>query len=92
MISSAANAAIEGKMTKTLKKLLKKVYVSDIHEQLAVADSKLGKTIKDKLNISCVQNDGVTELMRGIRQHMTTLINALPDSDANAMTLGLSHR
>lgn len=79
-------------MTKTLKKLLKKVYVSDIHEQLAVADSKLGKTIKEKLNISCLHNDTVTELMRGIRQHMTTLISELPANDVNAMTLGLSHR
>ena len=43
---SAATAAIEGKMSKSLKKVLKKVFVSDAHEQLAVADAKLGSVIK----------------------------------------------
>ena len=43
---SAATAAVEGKMGKGLKKLLKKVYASDVHEQLAVADAKLGSVIK----------------------------------------------
>ena len=43
---SAATAAIEGKMSKSLKKVLKKVFASDAHEQLAVADAKLGSAIK----------------------------------------------
>lgn len=43
---SAATAAIEGKMSKSLKKVLKKVFASDAHEQLAVADAKLGSVIK----------------------------------------------
>lgn len=43
---SAATAAVEGKMSKGLKKLLKKVYASDVQEQLAVADAKLGNVIK----------------------------------------------
>lgn len=43
---SAATAAVEGKMGKGLKKLLKKVFSSDIQEQLAVADAKLGSVIK----------------------------------------------
>ena len=45
---SAATAAIEGKMSKSLKKVLKKVFASDAHEQLAVADAKLGSVIKVK--------------------------------------------
>ena len=88
----AATAAIEGKMTKSLKKLLKKVFVSDIHEQLAVGDAKLGGTIKEKLNIGCVHGGAVTELMRGIRQQMDNLITGLPESGINVMALGLSHR
>ena len=43
---AAATAAIEGKMSKSLKKVLKKVFASDAHEQLAVADAKLGSVIK----------------------------------------------
>lgn len=43
---AAATAAIEGKMSKGLKKVLKKVFASDAHEQLAVADAKLGSVIK----------------------------------------------
>lgn len=33
-------------MSKGLKKVLKKVFVSDMQEQLAVADAKLGSAIK----------------------------------------------
>ena len=44
--SLAATAAVEGKMSKGLKKVLKKVFVSDMQEQLAVADAKLGSAIK----------------------------------------------
>ena len=33
-------------MSKGLKKILKKVFTSDVQEQLAVADSKLGSVIK----------------------------------------------
>ena len=88
----AATAAIEGKMTKSLRKTLKKVIASDLHEELAVSDAKLGGIIKDKLSINCVCSPGVAELMRGIRQQMTSLISGLPDSEINVMALGLSHR
>ena len=44
--SLAATAAVEGKMSKGLKKVLKKVFVSEMQEQLAVADAKLGSAIK----------------------------------------------
>ncbi len=79
-------------MSKSLKKTLKKVFSSDLHEELAVSDAKLGGLIKDKLNINCVCSPGVAELMRGIRQQMTSLISGLPDSEINVMALGLSHR
>ena len=39
-------ASIEGKMGKTLKKMLKKLVVKDVQETLAVADAKLGNCIK----------------------------------------------
>ena len=79
-------------MTKSLKKTLKKVFAADIHEQLAVADAKLGSAIKEKLNISCVHGSGVAELMRGIRQQMSNLVTGLPDTELSVMALGLAHR
>ena len=42
----AATAAVEGKMSKSLKKVLKKIVAKDIHQELAVADAKLGGVIK----------------------------------------------
>ena len=42
----AATAAVEGKLGKRLKKVLRKVFAADLHEQLAVADTKLGGAIK----------------------------------------------
>ena len=44
--SPAATATVEGKMSKGLKKVLKKVFASEVQEQLAVADAKLGSVIK----------------------------------------------
>ncbi|XP_065834964.1 nucleolar protein 58-like [Oscarella lobularis] len=87
---SAATASIEGKMTKNLKKLLKKV----AHDELAVADAKLGSSIKDKLSISCVTSSAVQELMRGIRSQFTSLLSGqagVGQTEINTMTLGLAH-
>merc|ERR1712233_71052 len=54
---SAATAAVDGKMSKSLKKLLKKVIAEDAHEKLAVADAKLGGSIQEKLDLGCVIRD-----------------------------------
>lgn len=43
---AAATATVEGKMSKPLKKLMKKVIASDAQEELAVSDAKLGNVIK----------------------------------------------
>ena len=43
---AATTAAVEGKMSKTLKKVLKKLVVKEAQETLAVADAKLGNAIK----------------------------------------------
>lgn len=87
---AAATATIEGKMSKALKTLMKKVVAKEAHEELAVADAKLGNVIKDKFDISCVANSSVQELMRGIRQQMDSLIS-LPEKEMSAMALGLAH-
>ena len=50
MALAAATGFIEGKLTKPLKKLLKKIS-EDVQEPLLVADAKLGNSIKVKLSI-----------------------------------------
>ncbi|KAJ8256061.1 hypothetical protein COCON_G00199250 [Conger conger] len=88
---AAATALVEGKIGKTLKKVLKKVVAKEAHEQLAITDAKLGGVIKDKLNLSCVHSPAVAELMRGIRTQMEGLITGLPPREISAMSLGLAH-
>lgn len=48
---AAATGFVEGKITKPLKKLLKKI-TDDIQEPLLVADAKLGNSIKVRTLIS----------------------------------------
>ena len=89
---AAASAIVESKMSKTMKKFLKKNIVNqELTEELAVADAKLGGVIKDKLDISCIADNRVNELMRGIRSQMTTLIEGLDDARLRQMQLGLGH-
>jgi len=88
---AATTAAVEGKMSKSLKKILKKCIAEDAHEQLAVADAKLGNAIKEKLDIACVNDSKVNELMRCIRSQISGLISGVPDKDMAAMELGLAH-
>ncbi|CAH3186356.1 unnamed protein product [Porites evermanni] len=88
---AAATATVEGKMSKSLKKVLKKIVAKDIHQELAVADAKLGGVIKEKLSLNCVSSSAVQELMRGIRLQLNSLITGLPDKEMSAMALGLAH-
>lgn len=48
----AATALVEGKLGKSLKKVLKKIVAKEAHEQLAISDVKLGGVIKvsDKMD------------------------------------------
>mmetsp|Transcript_4271 Transcript_4271/g.6555 ORF Transcript_4271/g.6555 Transcript_4271/m.6555 type:complete len:499 (-) Transcript_4271:185-1681(-) len=89
---TAVTSCIEGKLSKTLKSMLKK-HCSDDNSTLAVADKTLGNSIKSKLdNITCVENAKVQELFRGIRGHMDDLFgDSLTGNDLKAMQLGLSH-
>lgn len=88
---SAATAAVEGKVSKILKKTLKSLVSEDVQNQLLVADAKLGSAIKDKLELQCVSNSAVQELMRCIRSQADSLITGLPAKELTAMTLGLAH-
>lgn len=85
---SAAILIIDSKPTKGLRKFLQKHCDG---ETLAVADSKLGNAIKEKLKIDCVHNSAVMELMRGLRNQLSELISGLGTQDLGPMSLGLSH-
>lgn len=88
---AAATATVEGKVSKTLKKTLKKLISEDIQNELLVADAKLGSAIKDKLDLQCVSNSSVQELMRCIRSQSENLLAGLPKKEMTAMALGLAH-
>lgn len=88
---AAMTATVEGKVSKSLKKTLKKFVDKDVQDQLLVADAKLGNAIKDKLNLQCVSNTAVQELMRCIRAQCESLLAGLPKKEMTAMALGLAH-
>lgn len=88
---SGATAAVEGKLSKLLKKTLKNLVNEDLQSQLLVADAKLGNAIKEKLSLQCVSNSSVQELMRCIRSQSESLLAGLPKKEMTAMALGLAH-
>jgi len=85
---AAASALVDSKISKGLKKLLKKHAVG---ETLAVLDSKLGSIVKEKMGIDCVYNSNVLELARGVRNQLNGLVSSLAGHDLTPMSLGLSH-
>ncbi len=89
---SAATAICDGKLDKSLKNFLSETLGKKLDKaKIGVADSKLGGLIKEKLNIKCVYDNSVLEMLRGVRQHFESLIGGLSSSESNAMKLGLSH-
>ncbi|CAM1294890.1 NOP58 (predicted), partial [Pycnogonum litorale] len=88
---AATASAVEGKIGKKLKKVLKKLVVTDAKEQLAVADSKLGSMIKDKFGIHCVSNSSIIELLRCMRSQADSLLTGIKQKDLTQMSLGLAH-
>jgi len=83
----------EGMVGKALKKFLKKNIVdAGLEQQLAVLDKTLGVNITKKLGIEIsLLNDNLKEIMRGVRMHLTELIEGVDASEMKAMSLGLAH-
>lgn len=69
MSISAATAMVEGKLGKSLKKVLKKVVAKEAHEQLAITDAKLGGVIK--------VNGGFSETWEQISVHFSAVLKPL---------------
>ena len=92
---AAATAICDGKLDKSLRSFLKEAVLKGKEGAdkvtLAVSDPKLGGLIKEKLDIKCVYDNTILELMRGIRGQLESLVSGLSTADANAMKLGLSH-
>lgn len=85
----AAASMVDSKLSKDLKKFLKK---NASGETLAVLDAKLGNVIKDKLEIPCVFSSGVAELTRGVRNQLAGLLSGLGgEAELRPMALGLAH-
>jgi len=88
---AATTSIVEGKLPKSLRKTLKTIFAEEAQETLCVYDAKLGASIKEKLQISCISNSSVQELMRCIKTQAESLIGGLPKQEMAAMALGLSH-
>lgn len=88
---AATTASVEGKISKTLKKILKNFQEKHEKSVLLVADAKLGSAIKDKFDLQCLSNNPVQELMRCIRSQVDSLISGLSKKEFAAMSLGLAH-
>ena len=84
----AAASLVDSKLSKGLKKFLKKHAEG---ETLAVVDAKLGNVVKEKLGIPCIYSAGVLEVSRGLRNQLEGLIGGLSAADLRPMSLGLSH-
>ena len=92
---TAATSVLEGKVSKSLSKFLKKKLKKAADSSLAVADKAMGSSLKDSLDKVTVVHDAKTqELFRGLRCYMEELFDqdgGISGSDLRAMQLGLSH-
>lgn len=88
---AATTAVVEGKLSKSLKKTIKKLVDKDVQNKLLVADAKIGNIIKEKYDLECIYSQAVQELMRGIRSQLDSLLSGVQNKELTAMTLGLAH-
>lgn len=54
-------------------------------------DKKVASIIKKKLGIDCVYSENYLQVFRGIREHITTLIEGVSETDFKNSSVGLSH-
>jgi len=89
----AACELTEATVGKSLKKFLKKNIVDkELSDKLVVLDKALGTSVSKKLGIEvAVLSEPLKEVMRGIRTHLSTLVEGLEEQELRAMSLGLAH-
>ena len=88
---TSVTSLIEGRMSKRLKKALKKLAAQETSEVMAVADSKLAQTIKEKFGLECTASDAVQKLMSCIRSQLPSLVPDWNLEEEAAMQLAISH-
>ncbi|PRP86876.1 nucleolar protein 58 [Planoprotostelium fungivorum] len=89
----ATTALLDGELSKSLSKFLKKEIVDkELEDKLITADTKMGGLISKKLKIEQFGGEKLAnELMRGIRTQLHSLVGDLSTEDNKAMSLGLAH-
>ena len=89
-------AVSEGQVTEELQNFLevtlpKAKSVKKASYQLGVTAPVMGSFIQENLNIPCVSNEVVREIVRGCRQHLSTYIKTLRGGRSERAQLGLAH-
>jgi len=59
--------------------------------QLGVSDPKISSAVNEALGITCTHVGAVPEIVRGIRQHFSSLVKGLTDKSQGKAQLGLGH-
>eukprot|EP00871_Galdieria_phlegrea_P000711 jgi/Galph1/1640/GphlegSOOS_G315.1 len=85
---ACASSLVDGKLSKQLKKFLKKNISKG--EELAVAETKLAGAIHKKLGVECVVDARVQEIFRLIRNNANLLLSEQLGNESS-MVLGLAH-
>lgn len=91
-VLQASVKMINGKLSKTLQKFLKKNVISkSLEEKLLVNDKKIAGEISKELKIPCECNDTGLEFMRCLRTFMGDLLADHNIQEAKNMSLALAH-
>lgn len=83
---------VNGELSKPVKKFLKKNFVEkEVTEELAVLDAKLGRAIKEALEIPCIHGDDTIMLFRALKSNIDQLLEDVSGEQLNQTALGLAH-
>ncbi|KAG5509160.1 hypothetical protein JKF63_06169 [Porcisia hertigi] len=83
---------VNGELSKPVRKFLKKNYLEkEVSEELAVADAKLAKAIKETLAIPCVFGEDTLPTFRALKENIDSLLQDVSAEQLNQTALGLAH-
>lgn len=90
-VLQASVKMINGKLSKTLAKFLKKNVISKSLEKLLVSDKKMATEINKELGLPCESTDKGLEFTRCLRTFMSGLLSEHNVQEYRNMSLGLAH-
>lgn len=83
---------VNGELSKPVRKFLKKNFVEkEVSEELAVLDAKLGRAIKEALDIPCIHGDDTMVMFRALKSNIDALLEDVSSEQLNQSALGLAH-